>query len=202
MSEITQSINLYARLEPAKAKPMSLVYMALAWLAVFVGYGATAGFLAHQESSLKRAVADANALNRQLQQQISQRQTQDQQVDLGPIESRLTDLRQKQQRQQLLIEFLQEADLSAQTSFSEAMAGLARQHVPGIAIERFALQAMNNKISIEGQLAKPEALPMFVKRLGAEPAFEDLQLNKVVMTITDEQLSFEMSSAVPRERDS
>ena len=51
MSEITQSINLYARLEPAKAKPMSLVHMALAWLAVFVGYGATAGFLAHQESS-------------------------------------------------------------------------------------------------------------------------------------------------------
>ena len=181
---------------------MSLIYMGLSWGLVVVGYLATTLVLANQENERRHEVAEASKLNRQLQQQISERKTQDQLINLMPIEVELKDLRLQQQRQQLLIKFLAESDMTDQARFSEAMAGLARQHVPGIAIEWFALIAFNNSLSIQGQLARPEALPAYLKRLGEEPVFEAVQFNKVVMTTTDEQLSFETSSIVPLGQDS
>lgn len=200
MSGFEQKIDLFARLEPPKQKPMSLIYMGLGWTVLIIGYLAATGFLVNQERGLRTDVKLAKSRNQQLQQQISQRQQQDEQIDLAPMESRLSELRLQQQRYELLGQFLDESDLTEQQRFSEAMAGLARQHVPGIAIEKFALHGLG--LSIQGQLGDPAALPIYVQRLGEEPVFSDVQFNKIVMTTINEQLNFEMSSSVPRGSDS
>lgn len=201
MSGFQQNIDLLAQLEPEQAKPQSLIYMSLLWGFVIVGYLATSFVLSNQESDLQQQVKEAQQRNQHLQRQISQSQRIDEAIDLTPLESQLETLRLEQQRQQLLLDYLSESRLQSSYFFSDAMAGLARQHVPGISIEQFSYQKAG-QISIKGQLGHPQALPRYVKNLGFEPAFHDVSFNKVVMVTSEETLSFEMSSSKPAERGS
>ena len=202
MSAFTQSIDLYAQLEPARPKPITLKYMVLGWSLILFGYLVTTLFLVNQAQSKDAEVTSKKQRNQQLQQEISQRKAEDEQIDLAQLESELKRLRQEQRRQELLVKFLSESELDQQHSFSEAMAGLARQHVPGIAIEKFTLQRFGGQVTIQGQLGCAEALPRFVQNLSREPVFNGTNFNRVVMSTTDEQLNFEMSSRLPKGRGS
>jgi MSHA biogenesis protein MshI len=191
-----QTINLYAQLDPPKAKPVAVFVMVGVWLLLVVGYGIVGVVLAVSEDSLKNQVTEEKRQNRQLEQQVSQRKQQDEQIDLAPLEAELLSLRKKQQRQQLLKSLLKDSMQDETGQFSEALAALARQHVRGIAIEEFDLYR-GGDFAIQGQLSSAELLPRYLQKLGEEPAFAHLTFNQVRMLTVDDVLTFAMSSRRP-----
>ena len=57
-------------------------------------------------------------------------------------------------------------------SFSSLLAGLARQKVEGIWLERIEFAESGQSIAIEGRTLHPDAVPTFLRRLGVEKSFE------------------------------
>ncbi len=194
-----QVINLYAQLEPPQEQPIATLAMIGVWCLVFTGYLGYSGYLAFAENQLTSQLAKQTGLNKQLQFEINQKQQADELIDLAQFENSLTALRHRQQRLQMLLEYLQNAEIDAQGNFSEAMAALARQHIPGVALERFSFVSQGNAVSLSGALGHPEVLPQYVRRLGTERAFSDLRFNRVLMKAENEVLTFEMSSRPSRE---
>lgn len=194
-----QNINLYAQLEPPDAKPIAILCMLGTWGLVALGYGLFAVYLTLSEADISASLEAAQRQNKSLQQQINLRQQEDQMVDLAPLEAALVSRREHWQRQQLLLKFLEQASMQFDQGFSGAMSALARQHVPGIAIERIALHEGNGRFSMSGQLGSAEALPRYVKRLGQETVFANLTFDRVLMKTIDEVLTFEMTSTLPGE---
>lgn len=195
-----QVINLYAQLEPPKAKPIASLTMIGVWVAILVGYCGYAAYLAITENQLTSELAQQSRLNKQLQFDIEKKRQTDDLIDLAPFENSLASLRYRQQRHELLIQYLESAESDTEGRFSEAMAALARQHLPGLALERFTLMSEGNAVSLSGALGNPEVLPRYVRRLGREGVFSDLTFSKVLVKAENESLSFEMSTRVTRER--
>lgn len=191
-----QRINLYAQLDPPRAKPIAVLLMAGFWLLLVVGYGIAGVVLKISEDSLATKVTAEKRQNRQLETQLRQRQQQDEQIDVAALEAELLSLRKIQQSHELLKSLLEESLDSQQGQFSEALAALARQHVRGIAIERFDMYS-GGEFAIQGQLSAAEILPRYLQRLGEEPSFAQLTFNQVRMLTVDEVLTFEMSSGRP-----
>lgn len=194
-----QVINLYAQLEPPKAKPVSTIMMLGVCGVVFFSYVVVAVYLAITGGQLEAQVVAQTQLNRQLQQQIERKKAEDELVDLTRFENELTRLRTEQQRHAALLQLIRDSAISGQGDFSEAMAALARQHIAGIAIERFSLSnvataSRGSQFSMSGELGSPEVLPRYVKKLGGERPFSDLTFNRVQLKTVDGALTFEMSS--------
>ena len=55
--------------------------------------------------------------------------------------------------------------------FSRYLTGLARQSVPGLWITQLGIDATGKNLSLAGQTLRQEAVPEYVRRLKAEPAF-------------------------------
>lgn len=189
-----QYINLYARLEPVKPAPRALIAIGAVCVLVLLGYTAAAGYLFVDSSRLVASLAAAKADGVRLNEVISQRQGQDQAIDLMPLEKSLEVLLQQQQRQQTLLAYLDDPILNNTGGFSEAMTGLARQHLPGVAIERLELTHKGRRFLMAGKIAYPTSLPLYMQRLGAEPAFARMSFEKINITEMDGQLDFEISS--------
>ena len=195
-----QVINLYAQLEPPQAKPIATLTMLAVWVAVLVGYCCYAAYLAFAENQLAQELAAQSRLNKQLQFEINERRQADDLIDLTQFENTLASVRHRQQRHQMLIDYLENTEIDTEGRFSEAMAALARQHIPGLALERFSMVSQGNALSLSGALGDPEVLPKYVRRLGSEGVFSDLSFSKVLMKTENESLSFEMSTQATRER--
>jgi type II secretory pathway pseudopilin PulG len=55
--------------------------------------------------------------------------------------------------------------------FSRYLSGLARQSVPGLWLNQVGIDASGTNLSLAGQTLRQEAVPEYVRRLKAEPAF-------------------------------
>ncbi len=202
MSGFVQSIDLYAQLEPEQARPVTLYYMAASWGAILLLYTLASLYLGAEERAAQTEMEREKQRNQSLERELSQRKRLDDRIDLVPFDTRIQQLRAELKRQELLIEYLESSSQDSLHRFSESMAGLARQHVSGIAIEKFSMSSADKYVLIRGQLGSADALPEYVKNLRHEPTFKDLRFNKVVVTTVDDKLNFEMSSTVPVESDS
>jgi MSHA biogenesis protein MshI len=189
-----QHINLYARLTPVKSFPKALVSIGVVCLLVFFGYAGAAGYLIYNQGALASSLASAKAQNSSLKREVADLKAQDQAIDLALLEQKLAQQRLRLRRQQTLLVYLDGPAVTSLTGFSDAMTGLARQHVPGVAIEKFELSHEGRRFSMSGKLRNPTSLPIYVEKLGSEAAFAKMSIEKINITELDGYLNFEVVS--------
>lgn len=189
-----QYINLYARLEPPRPAPRALLSIAAVCLVIFLGYSVTAGYLLLDGRVLTTSLAAAQAESLRLKTEISKRQTEDQAINLGPLETKLKALHLRRQQQQLLLAYLDDPASNNTVGFSDAMTGLARQHIPGVAIERFELTQKGRRFLMAGKVQNPTSLPSYMERLGSEAAFARMSFDRIDIREINGQLDFEIAS--------
>lgn len=189
-----QYINLYARLEPPKPVPRALLAIGSTCLVVLLCYAVAAGFLLYGGQELRAALDSGKTRLWNLQAEITSLQSEDQAIDLAPQEQKLTRLRQQLRRQQTLLAYLEDPARLGREGFSEAMTGLARQHVNGVAIEKFELTHEGRRLLLAGKLGHADSLPEYIQRLGSEAAFAQMSFEKININEVDGELDFEISS--------
>lgn len=72
--------------------------------------------------------------------------------------------------QQRLLEVLRERPAGAASGFSQALAALDRQTVPGLSLTELRINGMTNSIELAGRSTDPVMVPEYLLRLGDESA--------------------------------
>ena len=189
-----QQINFYAKLEPLKPPPKALLGIAAVSVAILIGYFAAALYLYSSGQGLQAKIVVAQQQNTVLEGRIDVQKRADQQLDFAPLEARLAELHFQKRRLQMLVKNLQDPAFNNMTGFSDAMTGLARQHVQGVAIEKFELTHRGRHFFMAGKVLRPTSLPTYIARLGSEAAFDSMAFEKISITETDGELDFEIAS--------
>lgn len=70
--------------------------------------------------------------------------------------------------QQRLIEVLRDEPLGSTQGFSEHLAALGRQRAPELWLTRFAINGVTGAMELAGRSTRPELVPEYLQRLGAE----------------------------------
>lgn len=189
-----QQINFYAKLEPIKPRPKALLSIAAVSAITLIGYFGALLYLYSSSQGLQDDFIVAQQQNKMLQRRIDAKKSNDQQLDLAPLEARLAALHFQKRRLQVLVKNLQDPAFNNVTGFSDAMTGLARQHVQGVAIEKFELTHRGRRFLMAGKILQPTSLPIYMAKLGSEAAFDNMSFEKINITETEGELDFEIAS--------
>lgn len=189
-----QQINFYAKLEPIKPRPKAVLAIAGFCVVTLIGYFGAAIYLYSSGQGLQARLTVADQQHKTLQRMIDTQEMQDQQIDLAPLEARLTQLRIQQRRLQLLVKNLQDPTLNNKSGFSAALTGLARQHVRGVAIEKFEFTHRGRHLLMAGKVLRATSLPVYMAKLGSEAAFDSMTFEKITITENEGELDFEIAS--------
>ena len=170
---MSQQINL---LNPAlrrsrdwlAAKPLALA--AGAALAVVVAIAAT---LRIQPDGLERAAAAQSAQLKAVQdrliaaaKEVAARKPNDR------LQADLANARVQLQGRQAIMAVLQGGAIGSSSGFADYLRGFARQLPSGLWLTGFAIGAGGSEMEIRGRMLDPAALPEYIRRLNAEPAFQ------------------------------
>jgi hypothetical protein len=191
---VKQQINFYAKLEPLKPRPKAVLGIAAVSVVTLVGYFAVALYLYSSGQSLQANLVVAQQQNTVLLRKIEVQKRDDLKLDLAPLEARLAELHFQKRRLEALVKNLRDPAFNNMTGFSAAMTGLARQHVQGVAIEKFELTHRGRHFVMAGKVLRPTSLPIYMARLGSEAAFNRMTFETINITETDGELDFEIAS--------
>ena len=193
-----QSVNFYELLEPERKFPKSLVYIWLAWALVLMVYVGWSIYLLTERWALEDRNSQLRLDNQGLQQRLQAESAATADAEVLAMEQRLADLQRREARQQDLLEHLRDPALSNVDGFSGVLAGLARQHRGGVAIESLQVTRQGAVFGMKGKVRQATDLPAYIVRLGDEDAFEDMSFEKITLAAaddpTDTALSFTLQS--------
>lgn len=189
-----QQINLYTILEPPRPTPKALIGISVASIATVVCYVIAASYFFYSSHENQKLVADAEQQSQLLKRKINQRQVNDEAIDIRSLEQQLVNLTQQQQQLDLLISSLQDPAFNNMSGFSEAMTGLARQHVQGVTIQKFSLTHRGRQFSMAGQVHSPTALPIYISKLGTETPFSSMAFERVNILEAEGELEFKITT--------
>ncbi len=87
------------------------------------------------------------------------------------VEQQLKDLQSELKAKQYLVDTLSGRSIGNSEGFSSYFAGIARQHLKGMWLQRLELESGGDVIGIYGSTLKPELVPQFLQALSKEDSF-------------------------------
>lgn len=167
---MSQQINLYNPLFLKQEKHFSARTIVQALALIVVGLGAFYVYALVQTRSAERVARE------QREQVASQR---DQLVKLGPkfspegrskaLESEVARLEGEVKARQSVLAALSTGELGNTAGFSEFLAALGRQAVPGVWLTGLNIGESGNDLQVSGRALRPELVPAYLKALNDEP---------------------------------
>ena len=170
---MTQQINL---LNPAlrrrrdwlTATPLALVCVTLLALVV-VGYGAARVQADGREREAERLSAQLKAAQARL---VETAKAVAARKPNALLLADLANARAQLQARQGLMTVLASGAIGNTSGFSAYLRGFARQVPSGLWLTGFTIDAGGSAMEIRGRMLDPAALPEYIRRLNAEPAFQ------------------------------
>lgn len=191
---VTQSVNLYAKLDRSGPKIGALAWIGAATLATVTGYGVLAGFAFLKANDLSDAAAQRGAENVAIEHRLAELRDDPYAVQNLAIQRDINQAREERALKERVLAVLRRPE-QRQRSFSEVLLGLARQHQPGIALSSIHVTGDFDTVDIGGEVLRADLVPRFLCDLGAEGAFAGLNFARIVMARgEDSNLRFEASS--------
>lgn len=179
---MSQQINLYNPALRTQAKPFSARAVAYALGAVAIGAVAIS---AYAFLNVRRAESIAADSARQL---IVQRERLVQAAKLAPqvrskaLEAEVARLEGDVKARQNVLAALGTGELGNTTGFSQYMAALARQALPGVWLTGFKIGEGGNDFEVRGRALRPDLLPAYLKALNNEPMMRGRQVTELKLT--------------------
>lgn len=175
-----QQINLYQPILRRQRKVFSAVTMVQIVLAIALGLAAIYAFGHWQSAALERDVAELEAQRHTAQsrfdtlgREVSARrddQSLQEQIRLAQAEV---------EAQRHLLQRLGERDRHRPAGFAAHLAGLARQHRPGLWLSEIRIAEGGRSVTLAGDTRDPAGLVRYLRRLGNEAAFRGIEFRTV-----------------------
>ncbi|HEY5716951.1 MAG TPA: PilN domain-containing protein [Motiliproteus sp.] len=187
---IRQQINLFIRQEKVRV-PFSAAICSLIVLVVILS---VAGLYAKEYRALQqsRAVyAELLATKKQQQQEIEVLQQQNQARKVDPrVQGQRDQLQQELKARQLYGRMLDQLEPEQQLLFSNLLQGLSNQAVKGVWLTRIMANDGGAQLLLEGETAKPELIPRYLRNLGNESSYGQASFGDFQIKEQQERLRF------------
>ncbi|MBV1879284.1 MAG: hypothetical protein KUG79_16700 [Pseudomonadales bacterium] len=192
---MNQTVNFYEKLGPEKTLSKELVIIWVVWFAVIIGYVVWSLVILTGRWSQEESIQALQGINESLEEKIRLEGLNLDRNGLLKLESKLAALRVKRQGQKVLLANLQDPQFSNIEGFSAVFLGLARQHQPGLTVEKVSLLTQGQIFQMAGRVDQPMALPKYLVRLGIEQAFENMQFETIEIGQAEVQLAQDIDGA-------
>lgn len=193
-----QQVNLYkAEFHPRRQRLTATTGLAVALLsaALVLGCG---GWFRYQATGFEEAVAHERGINDRLLQSIESLEQEVQGRHPDPeIERAIERVTDALARRQRLLDRVDRLANNHSVGFSASMTALARQIPEGLWLTGFNLQP--NNITLEGRTGAGDLVPLFLERMGEEPAFAGQTFNGFVLSRSDDHPWIEFRVATTRD---
>ena len=186
---MNQQVNLYQPIFRQQQKVFSAVTMAQIAVVVTIGLALLYGFARFQAGKIRVEVAT-------LEQQRATAQAQFDRLtaelaarrDTSALTQQLVQAEQALAAKRRLLDWLAEQGSgNADTGgFADHVEGLARQHRAGLQLTTIGIGAGGRQVRLEGLTYEAADLMRYLRRLGAEPAFADVEFRTVRIDRDDE----------------
>lgn len=167
-----QQINLYQPRFRKQEKIFSASSMLIVLITAILFFGGVYGY------AKWNVVALAAENQRLQQQQVKEVKRLESLAKRYPVQRKsrllaqqLEDLQSERRAKQFLIKTLSGRSIGNSAGFSSYFAGIARQNIRGMWINRLELTGGGDVIGIYGSTLKPELVPQFIQALSAEESF-------------------------------
>ena len=107
-------------------------------------------------------------------------------LDASALEQRAAGLDSERQAKLQLLRRLRDSQVSNVEGFSPHMLGFARQHVEGLWLTGFALEAGGDVVTLEGRALRAELVPRFIGQLGGEDSYRGMQFRSFDVQRTED----------------
>ncbi|GGY80882.1 PilN domain-containing protein [Marinobacter zhanjiangensis] len=195
-----QQVNLYKpefRPSQQRITANNVALMAVVLLVVMLVAG---GWFQYRAAGLEQAVQAEQAGNDQVRQSIERMNTE---IDgrrpdpqLEQAVERVTDTLSRRQR---LLERVERLANNRSEGFAAPMAALARQVPQDLWLTGLRLQ--QDRVSLQGQTRAGSLVPVYLERLGEEPAFAGQVFGRFELTRSDEHPWIEFRVATRRDEE-
>jgi Tfp pilus assembly protein PilN len=177
---MSQQINLYNPLFLKQEKHFSARTMAHALGVVALAIAGVFAFTLFQTSSAER-------LATQYREQLAREQTQltrlvgqaGGEARSKALESEVARLEAEIKRRRGILEALSTGELGNTEGFSEFLAALGRQALPGVWLTRIRVDDAGNGLAVEGRALRAELLPAYLRGLSREPMMQGRRVTEM-----------------------
>jgi len=169
---IQQQINLYQPRFRKQEKVFAASSMLIVFVVALVFFGGIYGYVKWSVGSL---VAESQRLQNQQVREIARLESLSTRYPVKRnskvLAQQLKELKSERKAKQFLIKTLTDRSLGNSDGFSSYFAGIARQNISGMWINRLELANGGGVIGIYGSTLKPELVPQFIQALSSEGSF-------------------------------
>lgn len=193
-----QRVNLYTQeFQHASQKLAATTLLGVA-LVVLVGVAALGGWYRYQAGVMEADVADAQAANDRLLEAVNLlgEQVQMRRPD-SALESALERVTNTLSRRQRLLDRVERLASSQAEGFATPMSALARQVPDGLWLSRIVLR--QDQVSLQGATRQGSLVPVYLERLGEEPAFKGQVFGRFELNRGDDSPWIEFRVATRRD---
>jgi hypothetical protein len=179
---MSQQINLYDPLFEKKEKPFSARTMSQALALIAVGVGTMHVYAAYQARSAERVAV-------QLGQQVTiQREQVAKLIKAGAptrsksLEAEISRLEAEVKTRQTTLQALNTGELGNTAGFSEFLAALGRQAMPGVWLTSITIGNSGNELLVQGRTLRAELMPAFLRALNNEPMMRGRRVTELKLS--------------------
>jgi Tfp pilus assembly protein PilN len=179
---MSQQINLYNPLFEKKEKPFSARTMSQALALIAVGVTTMHVYAAYQARSAERVAVQLR------QQVIVQREQVAKLVTAGAptrskaLEGEIARLEAEVKTRQATLQALNTGELGNTAGFSEFLAALGRQAMPGIWLTSITIGNSGNELSVHGRALRADLMPTFLRALNNEPMMRGRRVTELKLS--------------------
>jgi len=165
---MSQQINLFNPAFERKEKPFSLRAMSVSLALVVAGLLAVYAYAAMQTRSAERTAAQLGQQLKSQRDQLAKLAELPVRMPSKALEAEIAKLDAEVKARQSSLQALGTGELGNTTGFSEFLAALGRQAVPGIWLTSVTISQSGNELLVQGRALRAELMPAFLRALGKE----------------------------------
>ena len=198
---MSQQINLYNPAFERKEKPFSVRTMSVSLALIVAGLLAVYGYAAMQTGSAERTAAQLGEQLKGQRDQLAKLTQLPVRMPSKALEGEITKLEAEVKARQTSLQALGTGELGNAGGFSEFLAALGRQAVPGIWLTSVTISDSGNQLLVQGRALRAELMPAFLRALGKEPVMRGRRVTELKLTAKGdekkEQAFIEFSLTAP-----
>lgn len=195
-----QQVNLYKSEFRPRQQRMTATNVALLAVLLLVLMLVAGGWSRHRANGLEQTLQAEKAGNQQIQQSIERLTTEIQgrqpDTQLERAVERVTDTLSRRQR---LLERVERLASNRSDGFAAPMAALARQVPEDLWLT--GLQLQQNHVRLEGRTRAGSLVPVYLERLGEEPAFAGQVFGRFELSRSEDHPWIEFRVATRRDEE-
>lgn len=166
---MSQQINLYDAKFIKREKPFAAKSIGYALTAVVMGLAALSIYASWQARSTEMLASDSARQLAVEREKLLQLSSKSPQVRSKALEAEVTRLEGEVKARQSVLAALGTGELGNASGFSEFMAALGRQTVPGVWLTALKIGEAGNELEVLGRALRPDLVPAYLRALNNEP---------------------------------